>query len=440
MCLSRPIPWSIVAALATIQCLILSTLHRLEGAVTDDRTDSLPVQIDGIFAPLAGAETPGVAVLVRRDGTTLFERGFGLRELSGVKDVSSAQATNGEHEVSGSKDSSQQAETSVMRVVAATRVSSLAIDARTNFRLASCTKQFTAMAVMLLVHDGKLRYDERLTEVFPEFPAYGKHITIRNLLNHTSGLRDYETLMEEEQQKGHAAWNEENQIQDAEVLPLLQKQNSTLFTPGTKWAYSNSGYVLLGSIVAKVSGKTFGEFLRERIFAPLKMDETLAYGKGKNEITNRAFGYTKEAGSWKRTDQSATSATLGDGGVYSSLRDLAKWDDALTDHTLLSEPEMRQALTPVQLSSCGQPVWSADSDQPQGTPVSYGFGWFLDPYHGHERMWHYGESIGFHTYIERFAADSKGHGALTIVVLCNRTDLNPEELAAKVADVVFAAH
>jgi CubicO group peptidase (beta-lactamase class C family) len=382
----------------------------------------LPAQIDGIFAPLAGAETPGVAVLVRREGTTLFERGYGVRELSGVKDALSRQA-----EMSG------------RRVVAAKEASGSAIDPRTNFRLASCTKQFTAMAVMLLVHDGKLRYDERLTEVFPEFPAYGNGITIRNLLNHTSGLRDYETLMEEEQKKGHVAWNEENQIQDADVVALLEKQNATLFTPGTKWAYSNSGYVLLGSIVAKVSGKTFGDFLRERIFAPLKMDDTLAYEKGKSQIANRAFGYTKEADGWKQTDQSATSATLGDGGVYSSLRDLAKWDDALSTHTLLSETEMREALIPVQLSSGEQPVWPADFDRPTGTPVSYGFGWFLDPWHGRQRMWHYGESIGFHTYIDRFAANSKGRGAVTIIVLCNRTDLNPEELAAKVADVVFAS-
>jgi CubicO group peptidase (beta-lactamase class C family) len=399
MSVSRPISWNIVGVLAAILYL-LSALHRLEGAVTDDRNGRLPAQIDGIFAPLAGAGTPGVAVLVRREGTTLFERGYGVRDLQ-------SRAT---------------------------------IDPQTNFRLASCTKQFTAMAVMLLVHDGKLRYDERLTEIFPTFPEYGKSITVRNLLNHTSGLPDYETLMEQEQKKGHVAWNEENQIQDAEVLALLEKQNGTLFPPGTKWAYSNSGYVVLGSIVAKVSGKTFGEFLREKIFAPLQMNETLAYEKGKNEIANRAFGYTKEADRWKPTDQSSTSATLGDGGVYASLRDLAKWDDALTNHTLLSAPEMREALTPVRLSGGAQPVWSADSDRPQGTPVSYGFGWFLDPYHGRPRMWHYGESIGFHTYIERFAADSQGRGAVTIIVLCNRTDLNPEELGAKVADVVFASH
>src|SRR3984957_16528871 len=350
-------------------------------------------KLEAIFAPFNDAKSPGIAVLVRKNGRAVFERGYGARDLR----------------------------------------SFAAIDPQTNFRLASCTKQFTAMAIMLLVHDGKLRYDESLSEVFPEFPAYGKPITIRNLLNHTSGLQDYETLMEQEERSGSHRWTEENQIQGAEVLALLEKQDSTLFPPGTKWAYSNSGYVVLGSIVAKVSGKTFGEFLHDRIFGPLQMEQTLAYVKGKNEVAYRAFGHTKEVNGWKQADQSSTSATLGDGGVYSSLRDLAKWDEALTQHTLLSENEMRPALTPVELAGGARPVWPANSDRTEGSPVSYGFGWFLDPYRGHSRMWHYGETMGFRTYIERFAGKAVGRSELTILVLCNRTDLDLGLLAAKVA-------
>ena len=357
--------------------------------------DPMTAKIDAIFSSLADAKSPGVAVLVRKDGDIVFERGYGVRDL---------------------------------RTLAR-------IDSDTNFRLASCTKQFTAMAIMLLVHDGKLRYEDKLTDVFPDFPPYGKTITIRNLLNHTSGLQDYETLMEQEERAGARRWTEQNQIQDAEVLALLEKQNSTLFPPGTKWAYSNSGYVLLGSIVAKVSGRSFREFLRERIFAPLQMDHTVAYEKNKNEISNRAFGHTREAAAWKQTDQSSTSATLGDGGVYSSLRDLAKWDEALSRNTLLSQNEMHSALTPVKLADGAQPKWPAASDRPEGNPVSYGFGWFLDPYRGHARRWHYGETMGFHTYIQRFVGDPSGQDKLTIIVLCNRTDLNPEELAAEVASL-----
>jgi CubicO group peptidase (beta-lactamase class C family) len=367
-------------------------LHVVHAKPADD--EMIP-KLEAIFAPFRDPRTPGIAVLVRKDGRAVFERGYGVRDL---------------------------------RTFAA-------IDARTNFRLASCTKQFTAMAIMLLVHEGKLRYDETLTEVFAEFPAYGKTITIRDLLQHTSGLQDYELLMEREEKSGGRRWTEQEQIQDAHVLALLEKQSATIFAPGSRWSYSNSGYVVLGSVVSKVSGKTFGEFLHERIFAPLKMDQTLAYERGKNEVADRAFGHSQEASGWKQTDQSSTSATLGDGGVYSSLRDLARWDDALAQHTLLGENEMRAALTPVQLSGAARPAWPADSDRPPGTPVSYGFGWFLDAYRGHPRMWHYGDTRGFHTFVERFAGDGTRRGGLTIVVLCNRTDLDPEKLAAQVADL-----
>src|SRR5579859_7054187 len=354
--------------------------------------ENMAAAIDRIFAPLVGEKTPGGAVLVRREGRTVFARGYGVREL---------------------------------RTLAK-------IDAATNFRLASCSKQFTAMAIMLLVHDGKLRYDEKLTEVFPEFPSYGKAITIRHLLNHTSGLPDYEDLMAAaEKRKGAAMWSETRQIQDAEVLTLLEQETAGKFAPGTQWSYSNSGYVVLGLVVARVSGQPFAQFLRERIFAPLHMAQTLAYEKGKSEVAQRAYGHSKKAGAWKETDQSSTSATLGDGGIYSSLADLAKWDEALARHTLLSEAEMQPALTPAKLAGGAQPQWPANADRPEGTPVAYGFGWFLDPYRSHQRTWHYGDTMGFHSYIVRFTKDK-----LTIIVLCNRTDLDPEALALKIAGVL----
>ena len=334
-------------------------------------------------------------MLVRKDGRTVFERGYGVRELHAFPKI----------------------------------------DPQTNFRLASCSKQFTAMSIMLLVHDGKLRYDDKLTDLFADFPAYAKAITIRNLLNHTSGLPDYEDLMAEaEKRKGASIWTPAHQIQDAEVLELLEKETTGRFAPGSQWSYSNSGYVVLGLVVAKISGQPFREFLRERVFTPLKMPETIAYQRGQNDVANRAYGHSKEGGeAWKETDQSPTSATLGDGGIYSSLVDLAKWDEALAQFTLLSEKEMQPALTPGKLTNGAQPKWPAGSDRPEGTPVSYGFGWFLDPYRNHSRTWHYGDTIGFHTYIQRYLADR-----LTIIILCNRTDLDPESLAAKVADLYFS--
>jgi len=298
------------------------------------------------------------------------------------------------------------------------------IDASTDLRLASFSKQFTAMCIMLLVHDGKMHYNDHLTQFFPEFPAYGKSITVRNLLNHTSGLPDYEDLLEK--QYPNTPEEQIPQIHDAGVLKLLEQQTAGKFPAGSKWEYSNSGYVVLGLIVEKASGKPFGQFLQDRIFAPLKMNDTLAFEKGKNEVPHRAYGYTKEKDGWRETDQSSTSATLGDGGIYTSIDDLVKWDRTLRDHTQLSQAEMQPALSPVVPT--GGPAKSDD-----GT-VSYGFGWFLNPYKGHKRMWHDGETMGFRTTIQRFPDDD-----LTVIILANRTDMNPRQFALKVADLFLEA-
>ena len=285
---------------------------------------------------------------------------------------------------------------------------------------------------MLLVHDGKLRYDDHLTDIFPEFPSYGKGISIRNLLNHTSGLPDYEDLMEQPSES-KMQWSATRQIKDADVLRLLEGEKQAKFAAGSRWSYSNSGYVVLGLVVAKISGIPFGEFLQKRIFTPLKMDHTLAYVRGMDEVARRAYGHSKEGNAIVETDQSSTSATLGDGGVYSNLEDLAKWDDALAQHTLESGTEMLPALTPVKLADGSLPQWASgpgDTNPQANQRVSYGFGWFLDPYQGHERMWHYGDTVGFKTAIERF-----GNGKLTVILLSNRSDADAGALALRVADL-----
>jgi CubicO group peptidase (beta-lactamase class C family) len=356
-------------------------------------SSSVDSQAESIFSSITQENAPGLAVVVRKDGRTLLEKGYGVRDFR----------------------------------------SKAKIDQHTNFRLASFTKQFTAMAVMMLVHDGKLRYNQTLTEIFPDFPPYGENITIRNLLNHTGGLPDYEDLMDAAEKAKGPLWSAEHQIQDDEVLALLKKETKGQFAPGTSWSYSNSGYVVLGLIVAKASGQSYGDFLHARVFVPLHMDHTIVYQKGKNEVVDRAFGHSKEGDTLKETDQSSTSATLGDGGIYSNLDDLAKWDDALRNHTLLSAEEMAPALVPAKLANGSPALWPTapnDDNLHPGKPVSYGFGWFLDPYWGIPRMWHTGSTMGFRTVIERFTKNN-----LTIIILCNRTDLDPEALALKTADL-----
>ena len=195
---------------------------------TENGQNEQAKQADAICASKVHPGEPGMAVLVKKNGRVLLGKGYGLRRVGSLESIS----------------------------------------ADTNFRLASFTKQFTAMAVMLLIQDGKLQLGTTLAETFPEFPDYGKTITVRHLLTHTSGLPDYEMLMEQEEKAHGPRWSPEHQIQDEEVLTLLEKVYKGKFAPGTSWAYSNSGYVVLGLIVAKVSGVSYGEFLQQRIFAP----------------------------------------------------------------------------------------------------------------------------------------------------------------------------
>lgn len=338
-------------------------------------------KIDALVEQFTRPRDPGCAVLIIQNGNAVFQKGYGVTDLW----------------------------------------SFAPIGPETNFRLASLTKQFTAMAVMLLAHDGKLHYEDRLTDVFPDFGAYGRQITIRHLLNHTSGLIDYEDILDKEYEG--IADGKRPQIKDAGVLELLKRQSKTRFAPGTHWAYSNSGYALLAMIVEKKSGLSFGEFLRTRIFLPAGMSQTVAYEKGKNEVPHRAYGHTQSGAEWHETDQSSTSAVLGDGGIYSSLNDLAKWERALAGHALLSEKEMASAYVSAA-GPGGGPLTTMDGKL---APL-YGFGWFLDSYHGHRRYSHYGETVGFRTAIQRFPSDR-----LTVVVLCNRAEVDAPDLAEKIA-------
>ena len=225
---------------AVILCLLVAPIGMVTAEGYDEAASNK--EIDALLSAATKPDEPGLAAVVKKDGQVIFERGYGVRKLGTAEKI----------------------------------------DAATNFRLASVTKEFTAMAIMLLVKDGKVRYDQRLTEIFPEFPAYGKNITVRNLLTHTGGLPDYEELMDREEKTNGPRWSAEHQIQDDEVLALLEGQSEGKFAPGTGWTYSNSGYVVLGLIVAKASGMPYRDFLQKRIFDPAGMKHSVVYQKGKN--------------------------------------------------------------------------------------------------------------------------------------------------------------
>ncbi|CAF0864005.1 unnamed protein product [Adineta ricciae] len=278
---------------------------------------------------------------------------------------------------------------------------------RTNFRLASVTKQFTAAAILLLIQNNyrAIQLDDRIRERwFPELPEVTKAMTVRHLLTHTSGLIDYEDIIPPGTDPNY-------QLSDADVLKILSTENQTYFSPpGSKYLYSNSGYALLALIVERISGKTFANFLKDHIFLPSGMNETVAYEKDVSTVSNRAFGYSYRNQLWTRTDQSQTSAVLGDGGVYSSINDLEKWDAALYDNRLLNSEYLHLALTA-----------AVRTDDP-GT--QYAMGWRVSG----DMVWHSGETTGFRNVILRFPKQY-----LTVVILTNRNSPPPYQSALVIA-------
>ncbi len=301
--------------------------------MTQQITDALDAHLEATCA--TGA--PGGALLVSVAGEVIYERGIGIADL-----------TTGE-----------------------------AITPNTTFRLASVSKQFTAMAVQLLEQEGQLAYDVTLQQYFPEFLAgIGKQVTLRHLLCHTSGLLDYEEFVEE-----RPDW----QISDEEVLAIAASQATTYFAPGTTYRYSNTGYVLLALVVEQVAGIAYADFLRQRIFEPLGMDDSMLYQKGK-AIPKRAMGYARdEAGAIILADQSTCTATKGDGCIYTSVRDYLRWHQALR-----SKPGMTPALEQVCTSIEGYP---------EGY---YGMGWFCARRSSGElEMYHTGNTSGFSNLVIR---------------------------------------
>lgn len=312
-------------------------------------------------------ELPGASLLVVKDGKPIIRRGFGYADLES-------------------------------RVKAAPE---------TNYRMASVSKQFTAASILLLKQDGKLRLEDPVRKYLPELPESDEKVTIYHLLTHSGGLIDYEDLVPADRT---------TQLDDADVLSLIAAQHRLYFEPGTAFRYSNGGYVLLGLIVQRVSGMDVADFMKRRIFQPLGMNETLMYEHGHGpEVAHRAYGYSNVDGKWTKTDQSVTSATRGDGGIYSSVDDLGKWDAALYSDRLLNEESRRAAFTP---------------HDPSGDPdTGYGFGWRLSD----DTVWHSGESIGFRNVIVRWP---KQH--LSVIILSNRNEFQPYPLAIAIGELFLS--
>jgi CubicO group peptidase (beta-lactamase class C family) len=345
-----------------------------EGSRGEDPTDvsqTLATRFELLLSDYVGEDKPGACLLVRYRGADLFEDCYGMADLE----------------------------------------RGLRADPQTNFRLASLTKQLTATAVIQLVEAGKLGYEVTLTQIFPGFPDYGKRITVRHLLTHTSGLIDYESLLPEGQTE---------QVKDADVLRLMTEQDSTYFEPGSEFRYSNSAYALLAMATEQVSGQRFADFLADGIFTPLGMAHTVAHEEGVSTVYKRAYGYARTEDGWEFADQSPTSAVLGDGGVYSSLQDLGRWMQVVERRVTLIEPaSLAQAFSPMRLSS--------------GDMTEYGFGWYIDEYKGNRRYRHSGSTRGFRNGVQRLPELD-----VTVVFLSNRNEIG-DALVDSIVEASVAA-
>ncbi|MGB1284762.1 MAG: serine hydrolase [Polaribacter sp.] len=268
----------------------------------------------------------------------------------------------------------------------------------TNYRIASVTKQFTAMAIMILVNQDKLSYETNLTEIFPEFPRYGKDITIRQLLTHRSGLVKYNRFLEKDQTE---------QMLDKDVLNGLLKTDSTYFRPNTKYAYSNTGYAVLAQVIEKITGMSFADFMEKEIFLPLEMNNSTILEKDK-EIKNRAYGYIVKDTSVSTKDQSLTSAIQGDGGVYSSILDYYKWDKALYSDKLMPQTKLDEAFYNY-------------NEEGKSTEDGYGYGWIVSYFNGIKIVQHGGSSTGFGSHVIRIPSEN-----ISVAIFTNRNKRGQE--------------
>jgi CubicO group peptidase (beta-lactamase class C family) len=263
------------------------------------------------------------------------------------------------------------------------------LDSTSNFRMASLTKQFTAMAILLLEKDNRLTLDDPIGRWLPELPAsVGQRVLIRHLLTHSSGIEDYESLIPDTQTI---------QVLDADVLKLLSRNDTTYFLPGTRFRYSNSGFCLLALIIERASHQSYASFIKDRIFMPLHMDHSTVYEKDR-PIFHRAMGYAKDStGALLPSDQSVTSATKGDGGVYTSLVDYRKWIRALQQKRLIN--------LPATLKRLQFPIQTAPGAAPGATSGNYyAAGWFIT---GHSPLilFHSGSTCGFANFVIQIPGD-----------------------------------
>lgn len=335
--------------------------------------DPSPERVDAIFADYDSTTSPGCSLGVIRDGEMIYSRGYGMANLE----------------------------------------YGIALSPSSVFRTASVGKQFTAMAIAILHQQGALSLDDPLSKLFPEFPAWADDISIRNLVHHTSGIRDYLTL----------AWlagkGDEDHYTDEFALDLLARQRHLNFSPGDDHLYSNSGYLLLAHAVERATGQSLREWANENIFGPLGMEHSHFHDDHTHIVSGRADGYAPTDEGFRIS--MTTLDMVGDGGVYTTVEDFLFWDRNFYDNKLgTGGPALIDLVTtPGALN--------------HDAPMTYAFGLGVDEFRGLSVVEHGGGFVGFRTYTLRFPEQR-----FSVVVYCNRADANPGDRSRKVAELYLA--
>ena len=352
-------------------CLLATVLASALRAQAPGIGGALSAQVDSVFARFTAPGSPGCALGVAREGRLDYARGYGLASI--------------EHGVP--------------------------ITPSTVFDIGSVSKQFTAMAVVLLAQDGKLSLDDEIQKFVPEVPRYAQPVTIRHLLHHTSGIRDYIDVL---------SWSglaDEAVTTDADALLAISKQRSTNFAPGSEFLYSNSGYFLLSVIVRRASGQTLRHFAATRIFAPLDMTRTQVVDRHELIVPGKAGSYAPGSGggfvlslaNWEQT---------GDGAVNTTVEDLVKWE--------------RNFATGAVGGAAGIAEMHKTGVLTGGKPITYALGLGVDQFRGLSRVSHGGAWAGFRAHIVRYP-DQK----LSLISLCNLSNSNPGDLNQRVSALLL---
>ncbi|MEX2114790.1 MAG: serine hydrolase domain-containing protein [Pirellulales bacterium] len=326
-------------------------------------------EIDRIFATWDKPDSPGMVVAVIRDEQIVYQRGYGMANL--------------EHDIPMSPEAV--------------------------FYIASTSKQFTAACIQLLVRQGKFALDDEVRKYIPELPDYGRPLTIRHLVHHTAGLRDYLALASI---AGKTTWG----LSLDDAVRSIVRQRELGFMPGDEFSYSNSGYALMAEVVERASGKSLREYSQELIFEPLGMEHSVFRDDNSLIIKHRATGYDAASGGFRTNDAGIES--VGSGNLWTTVGDLAKWDRNFYDEQL-GKGLTEELLTVGKLND--------------GQTLGYAFGLFVDEHRGLRRVQHGGAFAGFRTEMVRFP-DQR----LTVICLSNLGSVNPTALAGKVADLYLA--